>query len=131
VVTPPKAGAYTGSAGVGRDITVYVTGRASNRSISIVAFKFACGKVSGRTSLNDIPLTRTRLGYRFGIRANGLVTYLDGHTDENAAIQIRGRFNRRGTRAAGFLRVRAPHCRDTGQDYWSVRRPQRRSTRSQ
>jgi hypothetical protein len=94
----------------------------SRKNIDLAAFSFKCGKTSGRTNLNDIDLRKTRKGYSFAIRAHGSVTYADNEPDENAAVDISGRFTRTGKRPAGHLRVKSPRCGDTGRLHWSAKR---------
>jgi hypothetical protein len=117
-VNAPKSGIYRGTAGVRRNLMLWVSGR----DISIVAFDFTCGQVVGRTSLNDLPLRRTPLGYRFIVRAHGSVTFSDGQPDQNAPVYIQGRFTRSGRTVSGTLRVRPPRCRNTCLVRWSARR---------
>jgi hypothetical protein len=115
-VKPPKSGSkFTGRPG---EITAYISGR----SIQLVAFSFKCRSTSGATSLTSIPLRKTKRGYRFGIHANGIVTYADDHADENGAISISGRFSRTGKSVAGKLRVKTPRCGSTGQLNWRAAR---------
>ncbi len=118
-VTPPRSGKYTGLARAHRKLTLLISGR----SVQLVAFQFKCGTVIGATGLDDIRLRKTSTGYRFGIRAHGSVTFSDNHPDENAAVDIVGRFSLNGRVARGTLRVRSPRCRDTGSVHWSARRP--------
>jgi hypothetical protein len=115
-VKPPKSGSkFTGRPG---GITVYISGR----SIQLVAFSFKCRATSGSTSLSSIPLHKTKRGYRFGIHANGIVTYADDHADQNGAISISGRFSRTGKSVAGTLRVKTPRCGSTGDVKWRAAR---------
>src|SRR4051794_27211557 len=55
----------------------------SGKAIQIVAFEFPCEDTRGATSLTDNALKKTRRGYRFGIKAQGIVTYRDDEPDEN------------------------------------------------
>jgi hypothetical protein len=117
-VRPPQAGIYSGRTAERRKLTLLVSGR----SIDIVAFAFGCGKASARTSLNDLRLTKAPNGYRFAIRAHGIVSFSDDRVDENAAIDLDGRFSRTGRSVTGRLRVKAPGCTDTGRLGWRARR---------
>jgi hypothetical protein len=114
-VKAPRSGKYTGAHG---RTVLYISGR----SIDLIGFDFPCGQASGSTSLNSIKLKKTRKGYAFSIRAHGSVTYSDAHPDENAAVDVSGRFTRDGKRVAGQFRVKAPRCRDTGAVKWSAKR---------
>jgi uncharacterized protein (DUF934 family) len=108
-VKAPKAGSqYRGKAP--RDVII----RIARRSIEIVAFSFPCGKASGRTALNGIKLKRTRRGFRFKTRAFGNVTYSDQHADENARIDLSGRFAPNAKTVRGHVRVKSPRCGTTG-----------------
>ena len=117
-VRTPKSGSYAGKTGQGRDLGLYTSGR----SIQLADIQFSCGDAVGRTSLNGIPLRRTRKGYAFDIAAHGNVTYSDDYPDENAAVSISGRFNPAGRKAAGRLTVKSPRCGSTGRVGWSVKR---------
>jgi hypothetical protein len=115
-VTAPKSGSmYHGRPG---KLQIYISGK----TIQIVAFQFQCKKTTGATSLSDIKLTKSRRGYRFGIKAHGIVTYRDDHADENGTISISGRFSRTAKSAGGSLRVRTPRCGDTGTIEWRAKR---------
>jgi hypothetical protein len=114
-VKAPKSGEYKGAGGT---LALYVSGK----SIDLAAFAFDCGAATGRTSLNAIPLKRTKRGYRFAIKANGNVTYSDSHADENASVAIKGRFARNGKTVSGTFRVDSPRCADTGDVRWHARR---------
>ncbi|MEA2450024.1 MAG: hypothetical protein QOG63_1956 [Thermoleophilaceae bacterium] len=113
VKRPVKApsGQYGGKTDEQRDITLL----ASGRSIELASFAFACGAGEGRTNLNSVALRRTRHGYAFSIKSNGSVTYSDGQPDENAEVDLFGRFNPAASRAQGLIRVNSPHCGSTGQ----------------
>jgi hypothetical protein len=114
-VRAPKSGEYKGAGGT---LALYVSGK----SIDLAAFAFDCGAATGRTSLNAIPLKRTKRGYRFAIKANGNVTYSDDHPDENASVAIKGRFARSGKTVRGTFRVNSPRCADTGDVRWRAKR---------
>jgi hypothetical protein len=96
--------------------------RVQRGSIEIAAFAFRCGAVTGRTALNEVPVTRRRGRYRFSIRAHGGVTYSDEESPDNAAIRFSGRFTPRARRALGTFRIRTPRCGGTGPVEWSARR---------
>jgi hypothetical protein len=51
-VKAPKAGSYSGFNAQKRDVLLYV----NSKSLDYAGFAFKCGKTSGRTSLNSIPL---------------------------------------------------------------------------
>jgi hypothetical protein len=119
VAKAPKSGKYTGTAGTRRKVTMFVQAK----SVSIIAFQFACKSGVGNTSLSDIRVTKTKLGrYRFGIRANGISSYSDNHVDENVSIVVSGRWAIGGDFVSGDLRVKSRHCGDTGTVHWSARR---------
>ena len=112
-VKAPKSGSeYDGN----HKLVIYISGK----SIELVAFNFRCGDTTGRTSLNDIPLKKTKKGYRFAIKAHGSITFADGRPDENGAINISGRFGRRAKRVAGHFRVKSPSCGNTGVVAWKA-----------
>jgi hypothetical protein len=117
-VKPPQSGKYGGHAGPHRDLVLYTSGK----SIQLAAFDFACGATSGRTSLNDIPMKKSKKGYKFAIKASGSASFADERPDENVRIQFQGRFGRTGRAAVGTLRVRAAGCPDTGVVKWSAKR---------
>jgi hypothetical protein len=110
-VKAPKSGTFTGYPG---GMTLYVSGK----SISLVAFSFKCGTTSGRTSLNDVTVKKAKNGYKFAIKAHSSVTYADDHPDENAAVNVSGRFSKTGKSAAGVFRVKSPRCGSTGDVKW-------------
>jgi hypothetical protein len=91
-------------------------------SIQIAAFRFKCGAVTGRTALNDVPITRRRGRYRFSISAHGGITYSDDQSPDNGAIKFWGRFTPTARRALGTFRIRTPRCGSTGPVEWSARR---------
>jgi hypothetical protein len=91
-------------------------------SISIVAFGFKCGAVTGRTALNDVPVAKRRGRYRFSIKAHGGITYSDDQSPDNGAITFSGRFTPTAKRALGTFRVKTPRCGGTGLVEWSARR---------
>lgn len=120
-VKAPKSGKYTGTTGASRTLTLYVSGK----SVSIVAFQFACGQAKGNASISDIALKKTKKGYRFSVSTHGIVTYSDSdsHPDENGTIAIKGRFDRKtAKKVAGTVRVKTPRCGDTGSVYWTASR---------
>jgi hypothetical protein len=123
VVKAPSSGAkYTGVTDDKQKVSLFPSGKA----VQIVAFDFVCvGKVVGSTSLEAIKLTRTDLGYKFSIRAHGIVSYKDGKPDENAAISLSGRFSRSGKSVTGRLRVRSPRCRSTAFHDWHAAKRRR------
>jgi hypothetical protein len=123
VVKVPSSGAkYTGVSDDRQKVSLFPSGKA----VQIVAFDFVCvGKVVGSTSLEAIKLTRTDNGYRFSIRAHGIVSYKDGKPDENAAISLSGRFSRSAKSVTGRLRVRSPRCRSTSFHDWHAAKRQR------
>lgn len=107
----PKSGwSYQGQPG---DVLLRISGR----SVEIAAFSFPCGDVSGRTSVNDFRLKRTRKGYRFNADAHGLVTYSD-ETDGNAKVHISGRFAMNAKTVRGHMRVKSGRCGNTGDLKW-------------
>jgi hypothetical protein len=123
VVKAPSSGAkYTGVTDDKQKVSLSPSGKA----LQFFALDFVCvGKVVGSTSLEAIKLTRTDLGYRFSIRAHGIVSYKDGKTDENAAINVSGRFSRSGKTVAGRVRVRSPRCRSTAFHDWHAAKRRR------
>jgi hypothetical protein len=110
-VKAPRSGTYTGHPG---GMTLYVSGK----SISLAAFSFKCGEAHGRTSLNDMRLKKTKKGYAFSLKAHGNVTYSDDQPDENAAVNISGRFSKSGKSSVGVFRVKSPRCGSTGDVKW-------------
>ena len=59
-VKAPKSGSeYDGN----HKLVIYISGK----SIELVAFNFRCGDTTGGTSLNDIPLKKTKKGYQVGV----------------------------------------------------------------
>jgi hypothetical protein len=116
VVKPPSSGAkYTGVTDDKQKVSLFPSGKA----LQIFALDFVCvGKVVGSTSLEAIKLTRTDTGYKFSIRAHGIVSYKDGKADENAAINVSGRFSRSARSVTGRVRVRSPRCRSTAFHDW-------------
>jgi hypothetical protein len=83
----------------------------SRNSIAIAAFSFRCDSTRGRTGVNEVPVKRTRKGYRFSIRTHGSVSFEDGRPDNNVAIDLRGRFSRTAKTVRGTFRVRGGPCR--------------------
>jgi hypothetical protein len=116
-VKVPKSGSYSGSPR-GKDMTLYVSGK----SIELAAFSFKCANTTGRTSLNAIPLKKTKKGYKFGISAHGNISFGDEAADENGTAKLSGRFARDGKSAKGVYRVKSPRCHDTGSIKWRVKR---------
>jgi hypothetical protein len=116
---PVKApsGTYAGSPG---EIMLAV----SRTSISIAAFAFPCRSTRGRTALNDVPVKRTRKGFRFSIRAHGSASFEDGSPDNNVAIELRGRFSRTAKSVRGVFRVTGAGCR-TGDIAFTALRSRR------
>jgi hypothetical protein len=113
----PRSGEYDGETAQHRGITLIVSGR----SIQLATFGFACGNYGeGRTNLDGVALRRTRKGYAFSIKSHGSVTYGDVFPDENAEVDLSGRFNRAGKRASGHIRVKSPRCGGTGQVPFTV-----------
>ena len=112
-VKAPKSGSeYDGN----HKLVIYISGK----SIELVAFNFRCGDTTGRTSLNDIKLSKTTKGYKFGIKAHGIISFANGTPDENGAVNISGRFGRRAKTVAGHFRVKSPSCGDTGVVDWKA-----------
>jgi hypothetical protein len=91
-------------------------------SITLAAFTFDCGEVTGSTALNDVPVKRRRGRYRFSIRAHGGITYSDEESPDNGVIVFSGRFTPTARRALGTFRIRTPRCGGTGLVEWSARR---------
>jgi hypothetical protein len=110
-VKAPRSGTYAGYPGA---MTLYVSGK----SLSLVAFSFKCGEAKGRTSLNSIKLKKTKKGYAFSIKTYGNVTYSDDQPDENAAVNLSGRFSKTGKSSMGVFRVKTPRCGSTGDVKW-------------
>ena len=118
-VKAPKSGKYEGTTGAGRDLTIYVSGKA----VQLIAFGFPCKNTSGNTSLSDIKLKKTRKGYRFSTTAHGIVSYSDERPDENGTIKIAGRFSRKTAKTVkGSLSVKTPRCGSTGAFKWHASR---------
>jgi hypothetical protein len=93
----------------------------SGKSIQILAIKFKCHDTFGHTSLQDVPLKKTKRGYKFAIDSFGIVSYDDAFPDENARIEIYGQFTKRARSATGRLKVRPPRC-GTGLLDWKIKR---------
>ena len=94
----------------------------SGRAIDLAAFDFGCRETTGRTTLTNIRIRRTRGRWRFFIATYGNVTYSDDHPDENARVRFSGTFSRNAERVTGRLVVSSPHCGSTGTVEWSARR---------
>jgi hypothetical protein len=114
-VKVPRSGTYSGRPG---QLTIYTSGK----SIDNVSFHFKCHGTTGITSLNSIPLKKSKRGYRFAIKAHGSVEYADESSPENGAVEISGRFSRTGGSAKGFFKVRTTHCGSTGRVAWRAAR---------
>ena len=112
-VKAPKSGTYTGYPG---GMTLYVQGK----SVSLAAFSFKCGAAKGRTSVNAMKLKWTKKGYKFSLKGHGNVTYSDDQPDENATVNISGRFSKTGKSSAGVYRVKSPRCGSTGDVKWKA-----------
>jgi hypothetical protein len=114
-VKAPKSGAtFNGGTAQHRKLFLKISGK----SVQIVAFKFNCrAALTGNTSLTDIPLTKGKTGYKFAISAHSSATYSDDF-NQNVSIDISGKFNRTAKRVSGALRVKGPHCGDTGSRKW-------------
>jgi hypothetical protein len=117
-VKAPKDGKYSGHAGTYKTLALYVSGK----SVQIVAWQFKCGNTTGSTSLSDIPLKKTKKGYKLKITAHGIVSYADNKPDENGTLKIQGRFNRVAKKISGVLSVKTPRCGPTGDLKWSAQR---------
>ena len=117
-VKHPKDGAtYSGHTRGGSKVQLETSGD----SVQIVAFAFKCDGTVGHSSLQDIPLKRTKRGWKFGETAYGLVTWEDDQPDENAKTTIWARFARGAKSAKGHYRVQAPRCQ-TGTLHFFVHR---------
>jgi hypothetical protein len=117
-VTAPKSGAYDGATSQHRKISLEVSGR----NVSLLVFRFSCGRARGTGSLQDIRLKKGRSGYRFRIFAYSSVQYGD-QSSENAPVRIRGLFTRNGGRARGRARVTTDRCGVTRFRWWVKRTP--------
>jgi hypothetical protein len=117
-VKRPNSGKYSGRSAERRPVTLYVSGQ----SIQLIAFSFACGKTDGLTSLSEIALKKSKKGYKFFVKARGIVSYSDGADDQNGTIILKGRFGRTGKAAIGTFRVKTKRCGDTGAVKWSAKR---------
>jgi hypothetical protein len=118
-VKAPKSGEYDGQTGQQRDITLVTSGSV----IQLASIQFRCSDtVNGVTNLNYVAMKRTAKGYAFSIKAHGSVTYSDGRPDENAEVDLSGRFSRTGRTARGHIRVKSPRCGGTGPVPFSVKR---------
>jgi hypothetical protein len=92
-------------------------------NISIIAIRFACeGDVTGNTSAQDIKVKKTKRGYSFSIKTYGIASYSDGQGDDNAAINISGRFSPSAKSVKGTVKVGTHRCGSTGTTVWSARR---------
>jgi hypothetical protein len=120
-VKAPRSGEYDGETSQRRGITLFISGR----SIDLASLGFACGYGDGLTNLNGVALRRTRNGYAFSVQAHGNVSYSDGFPDENAEVDLSGRFNPAATKAHGHIRVKSPRCGGTGRLPFTVRAAKR------
>lgn len=111
-VRVPKSGTWSGP----RNTVMVVSGK----TIDLLAFNFPCHKAKGRTSLNSIPLRKTKRGYKFSLSTHGNVTYSDDRPDQNGSIDMSGQFNRRGRKVAGRFQVVTKRCGSTGKLDWSA-----------
>ena len=98
----------------------------AGRSIELAAFDFGCRETTGRTSINDISISKVRGRWRFSERTHGLVTYADDHPDENARVRLTGAFSANANRVTGRLRVTTRYCGTTKLIEWSATRSRRR-----
>jgi hypothetical protein len=117
---PPKSGStFEGATAQHRKLSLRIAGK----SIQIVAFKFNCGKVTGNTSLTDLKLAKGKFGYKFATKLQfGHVTYSDEVDDEDARINISGKFNRVGKRVTGALGLKTKRCGETTSRKWYANR---------
>jgi hypothetical protein len=114
-VKAPKSGSqYSGN----HDMTILISGK----SIELLAFDFPCGETEGRTSLNGVPLEKTKRGYKFSTATHGNASYDDGHADENASVGVSGRFTRDAKKVRGRFAVYTPYCGGTGKIKWRATR---------
>jgi hypothetical protein len=116
-VRAPKSGEYKGSPR-GKPMSLFVNGK----QIDLAAFSFKCADTTGRTSIDSIPLKKTRKGYTFGLTVGASITFADGKPDENGKVTLAGRFAADGKSAKGTFRVKSHRCHDTGSIKWRVRR---------
>lgn len=117
-VKAPKDGAkYAGATDHGGRLTIHIAGK----RIEILAIRFKCRDTVAHTSLQDVPMKKTKRGYKFSIDSFSIVSYDDGAPDENAPVEIYGRFTKRAKSATGNLKVRAPRC-GTGLLGWKIKR---------
>jgi hypothetical protein len=120
-IIPPKSGSkFEGGTAQHRKLMLMISGK----TVQIVAFKFNCGPgLTGNTSLQSIQLTKGKYGYKFDSKLQfGHVTYSDEVDDEDARVNISGKFNRVGKRVTGALRVRTTRCGDTTSRRWYANR---------
>jgi hypothetical protein len=110
----PPRGTYRG----GSNLSLAVAGA----TISTAAFDFGCRDTTGRITVNEIAVRRSRGRWRFSIRTWASATYRDDWPDQNVRVRFSGRFSRNENRATGTFRVRSPHCGSTGDVQWSARR---------
>jgi hypothetical protein len=123
-VKAPKSGQYDGKTRQQRGIQLYTSGSL----IQFAVIQFKCGDTGadGVTNLNSVPMRRTAKGWAFSIKAHGSVTYSDGRPDENAEVDLSGRFARGGRTARGRIRVKSPRCGGTGKVRFAVKFTKRR-----
>jgi hypothetical protein len=117
-VKTPKPGWYAGPTEQARKLGLSLSGE----TIELAVIAFNCGDATGHTVLNDVAMRRTRRGFAFDISAHGSVTYSDDYPDENAAIDLSGRFTRSGSKASGRLRVKPPRCDGNSWVGWAAER---------
>jgi hypothetical protein len=96
----------------------------SDKEIALLSVRFPCARhdTKGATSLNDVPLKKTKRGYKFSIDAHGSASYEDGHPDENVAVAVSGQFTRDAKKVRGRFSVHSPYCGSTGKIKWRATR---------
>jgi hypothetical protein len=104
----------------------------SAKTIDVLALNFPCGpgKGKGRMSLDDIALRKTSRGYKFSIKAHGIVGYSDGHPEENGVMSISGQFTRRAKSASGRYQAWSRRCGASGKLDWRAERESSQSSPS-
>jgi hypothetical protein len=116
-IKQPKSGAFY--AGHHPNVSLRIQGK----SLQYIFFRFPCNKVKGNASMQDIPLEKSKHGWRFAIKAHTSVTFSDmspKHPDQNAPMAVSGTFSRNAKSVAGHVRIHPPRC-DSGKLVWSAK----------
>jgi hypothetical protein len=117
-VKAPKSGSsYEGKTEKGRAVALSIDGKA----VGFFFAAFSCDGTIARMSIQDIPLKRTKHGYKFGIHAYAHVGFDDGAPEQDGPAIVWGRFGRQARRAAGHVSVGVQRC-ESGRLDWTVKK---------